>query len=146
MLAILCPRAFAGSLTSSVQEWDGVDGATPDLADLFIEVEHCLFCLVCEVDLRVPFLHSLRQKKTDSGTRQRSPHYLYVPFPGHEPHEAVLGHEPINVDSNDLDSSPSLAVVLIWSLSSCPARELISTSMPIPKNVLEQINMGHSSV
>ena len=35
MLAILCSRAFAISLTSSVQEWDGVDGATPDLADLF---------------------------------------------------------------------------------------------------------------
>ena len=35
----------------------------------------------------------------------------------------------------------SLAFVPIWGLISCRVRELISTSMPIPKNVLEQINV-----
>ena len=35
MLAFACSRAFAGSLTSSAESMEGVDGATPDLADLF---------------------------------------------------------------------------------------------------------------
>ena len=35
MLAFSCSRAFAGSLTSNAEAMEGVDGATPDLADLF---------------------------------------------------------------------------------------------------------------
>ena len=35
MLAVSCCRTFATSLTSSSEALDGVDGPTPDLADLF---------------------------------------------------------------------------------------------------------------
>ena len=35
MLAFSCSRAFAGSLTSNAEAMEGVDGAIPDLADLF---------------------------------------------------------------------------------------------------------------
>ena len=38
MLAFVCSRAFVGSLVSSGDALEGVDGATPDLADLFGEV------------------------------------------------------------------------------------------------------------
>ena len=35
MLAVSCCRAFSSSLTSAGVALDGVDGITPDLADLF---------------------------------------------------------------------------------------------------------------
>ena len=35
MLAFSCSRAFLGSLTSNAEAMEGVDGAIPDLADLF---------------------------------------------------------------------------------------------------------------
>ena len=35
MLAFCCSRAFAGLLTSNEEAVEGVDGPTPDLADLF---------------------------------------------------------------------------------------------------------------
>ena len=35
MLAFSCSWAFAGSLTSNAEVMEGVDGATPDVADLF---------------------------------------------------------------------------------------------------------------
>ena len=34
MLAVSCARSFANSLVSSLDTWNGTDGATPDVADM----------------------------------------------------------------------------------------------------------------